>query len=358
MSSSLNSQIIKKFDDIKASPEVADAIDELKAKKEILPGICPIWATSLMQMDIPAPSYMVESLVSDNGITILSSKPGTFKTWFAFDIAYCVSTGNPLFGVYATKQTKVLIIDQESGYGRVKRRLAALGADEADIAVISFANVMMTNKYAKAIVKYCKENGVGLVVFDSLTRFHTAKENTSDEMSVVLSHFQLLPQSGIAVIIIHHDPKSGYVNPDSSNTLRGSGDILAICDIHFVLQQDKYSKNKVIVKQLKNRDDELISDFELIANNNDDKTKFWFEYSGEAPKQKNKDEIAEEAVIEFLRQNGRTIQGKIITALKGIAGMKKVPEILNSLVARQLVELTIGERGGRYFELLAENNDE
>jgi RecA-family ATPase len=341
-------QRLKKFKDSEASTVTA---------REIIPGVLPIWALELKKKDYPPPSYLVQSLVSDCGITMLSSKPGNFKTFLSFNIAKCVALGEPLFEVFETKQTKVLVIDEESGYGRVKKRLADLQADEADIAVVSLADVKISKDYAKGIIKYCKENGIGLVIFDSLKRLHSAKESNADEMSEVLSNFHSISKAGVAVIIIHHDPKSGYVNPDSTNTLRGSGDILAICDIHIVLQKDKYVSNKITVKQLKNRDDEPIDDFEILVHNNEDKTRLWFQYSGEAPKKPSKDELVEETIFEHLKEHGRSALTDIVEALKPI-GETKVAAVLNELAANYKLELFTGARGKKYFDLPKDADNE
>lgn len=358
MKAPVNPQIAKKVNAIKASPEVAEAIAEIKAKNEILPGISPIWASELKQMDIPPPSWVVDQFVSDSGISLISSRPGNFKTILAIEIAKCVAQGKPLFGVFETKQTKVLILDEESGDGRLKRREFILEADEADIATLSFASVKMSQKYAEAIIRYCNVNGIGLVIFDSLTRFHTAQENTSQEMSEVLSYFHFIAKAGIAVLIIHHDPKSGYTNPDSSNTLRGSSDILAISDVHIALQKDKYTKNKITVKQLKSRDDELIDDFELVAKNNEDRTRLWFEYVGEAPKQKTKDELTDETIIAYISEHGYSSQEDIVAALSGIAGQTKVATRLDTLAADHRLDPFKGARGKKYFDLPKEQDDE
>jgi hypothetical protein len=358
----------KKFEEIGRnhipSPDVAETIAQLKPQvedSEILPGIRPIWATELSQMDIPPPSWIVDQFVSDSGISLLSSKPGTFKTMLAIEIAKCVAQGEPLFGVFETKQTKVLIIDEESGEGRLKKRQAALGADEADIASISFPGVKMEQKYAEAITRYCKANGIGLVIFDSLTRLHTAQENASQEMSEVLSHFHLITKAGIAVLIIHHDTKGGYAKPDSSNTLRGSSDILAIADVHIVLHMPRNSKNKLTVMQLKNRDDELIDDFELVAKSNDDKTRLRFEYAGEAPKRIGKPERTDAAILGLLANGEPQFQEQIIGALKGTEGTggeKMVADRLKILLDADVLTFTLGPNGQHLYELLQGQTNE
>ena len=252
----------------------------------------------------------------------------------------------------------MLILYEESGSGRFKQREAIFGADEAGIATLSFANVKMSQGYASAIVKYCRANGVGLVIFDSLTRFHAAQENASQEMSEVLSYFHLIAKAGIAVLIIHHDPKSGYERPDSSNTLRGSGDILAISDVHIVLQKVKNTSNRIAVKQLKNRDGEPMDDIELVVMNDVNRTRLWFEYVGVAPKRKSKDELADEAILKLMADGTARIQGEIVTALKGIASEKVVRVRLTALVEQGQLSLDIRASNSHKYQLIMEQTNE
>lgn len=327
-------------------------------KLQILPGLRPIWTSDLMKLEIPEQEYLVDKLISKGGINALSSKPGVYKTMLAIEIAKCVSNSEPLFGVFDTRQTKALIIDQESGHGRLKKRLRLLGADDANIAILSFANIKMSKEYAEATITYCQKNDIGLVIYDSLTRFHAAKENNADEMSAVLAHFQLLTQAGITVILIHHDPKSGYDNPNSSNTLRGSGDILAISDIHIALQKDKNTNDRVIVKQLKNRDDEAVEDFTLTVLSDEDNTRLWFEYCGDAPRRRSKDKKAEDAILKHLAENGKSDRTDIVASLEGIAGGTMVSSLLGIMADNGALTRFVSKNGKKSFDLPQEAENE
>src|SRR5580704_9553034 len=119
---------------------------------EILPGICPIWAPQLKEKDIPPLDWLVDQLISDAGINAISAKPGLFKTFLAMEIAKCVAKGELVFGVFPTKQTKVLIIDQESNERRLKQRQALLEAEDANIAYLIYANQKMSANFAKATI--------------------------------------------------------------------------------------------------------------------------------------------------------------------------------------------------------------
>jgi hypothetical protein len=70
-----------------------------------------------------------------------------------------------------------------------------------------------------------KENGLGVVILDPLSRAHTANENTAQEMGQVLSIAEQLAAEGPLVILNHHE---GHPNPEtSSQHPRGSSRLLS-----------------------------------------------------------------------------------------------------------------------------------
>ena len=169
---------------------------------EIMSGVRPIRYSELARLDIPPPTWIVDKLIPDESITIISAAPAQFKTWLAFDIAIQVALGKPLFGQFETKQTNVLIVDEESGLGRVRERLQKLGtADDAPLFITSYDNFKIDEANANSLVAYCNTRAIGLVVFDSLTRIHSADENLAKDMSVVMGDLKRLAQKGIAVLL-------------------------------------------------------------------------------------------------------------------------------------------------------------
>lgn len=62
----------------------------------------------------------------------------------------------------------------------------------------------------KWLSRVCRwSDGKKLVIFDTLTRWHRADENSNDAMSEVVGYFELLSQkTGAAVLFLHHTNKS------------------------------------------------------------------------------------------------------------------------------------------------------
>jgi hypothetical protein len=315
------------------------------------PSIRATWYRELINLDLPPPKWTVDQLIIDAGINIISALPERFKTWFAFAIALSVANGDPLFGQFATMQTKVLIVDEESGPARLRQRLKMLGATEdTPIAIASYSGLKLTEQSANSLISYCRQNSIGLVIFDSLTRMHGADENTSREMAVVMGNFKQLAKANITVLIIHHNRKpSNNVANSGATEMRGSIEILAACDTNLSLDRRGQSP-RITVTQNKNRDSSEIPAFNLEFHLEDDRC--WFEYIGSQEQKKSKQEIAEALITGLLTSNQQMFQAEIILALKDSVGEKLVATTLLEMVAAGKLTPSKGARNKVYYQIL------
>ena len=231
---------------------------------------------SLLAKKFPETRWLIKDLVAEASITIISADPSSFKTWLMLDMALSVSKGTQLFKVFPVEQSGILIIDEESGPKMLSERFKSLGAEtNLPISYLSRTGRKLDRKYANEIADYCLSNGIGLVLFDSLVRFHSGDENTSKDMSVVFENFKNITDKGISVLILHHNRKSvaGSYNP--SGDMRGSSDILASVDCHIALSR-KNGGQFLEVRQTKNRHRSEINAFKLRFESDEDGSRFTF----------------------------------------------------------------------------------
>ncbi len=320
---------------------------------QIMSGITPIWYKQLAKEDIPPPTWVVDKMVPAESITIISAPPAQYKTWLALDIAISVALGNAVFGHFETKQTNVLIVDEESGRGRLRKRLQMLGVtEETPIAVASCERFKLDEESAESTTEFCLANSIGLVVFDSLTRMHNADENSAKDMSVVMANFKRLTRYGIAVIVIHHNRKPGQFGSGGANEMRGSGDILAASDVQISVKR-KSGSSVITVSQNKNRDAPDLAPFDLEVAS--DENKLWFQYLGAASKQPDKNQTTDTAILSLLADGKPRFQAQITDELKrvdGVGGMKMVSERLKALFDLGSVARNVGENGKHVYELI------
>lgn len=307
----------------------------------------------LMEKVFPEQSWVIKDLVPSNGLVLFSAAPGQYKTWMVLDMAIKVATGQKLFNMYQTKQTGVLIVDEESGEPMLHDRLKTLGISkdanerkeflincqvnvkreelrlqgikgkdlynmvenyeqelrqkyetEEPILPIYYTTRIhrkMVADFRKELIEVCKEKKIGFIIFDSLTRFHNKDENASSQISEVMDEFKMIADEGIGCLLIHHNKKRGKQDNDTptGESARGSCDIIASCDIHMTVNKDS---SGISLSQTKNRYRREIKPIILSFVSNKDKI-CHFEYKGEKMSKKDWNEVKRKELFEYVRDN-------------------------------------------------------
>jgi len=251
----------------------------------------------LMEKDLGEIQWLVERLVPQSGITIISGKPKSMKTWVLLEIALKSAAGEKVFGEFPTKKTGILIIDEENGERLLKERLEMM-SDEKDLPIFfaSQKEFCTSSDSVNTLLNYCEKNEIGAVFFDPFVRVHSADENSSREISEVFKYLRRLPNNDIAVILVHHNRKSGAGN-QSGDQMRGSSDIFAAINSQLSVERDG---NKLKIEQTKSKESEEIEQFEVDMVKLDEK--LIFAYQGVPNVYGKKSEKAEEIAVNILRE--------------------------------------------------------
>jgi hypothetical protein len=192
---------------------------------------------ALLSEPEPPLKWMIEGLWTDQSRGFIAGHPGVGKTWIALDMLISLCTGGLCMGKYKPAyRAPCLLIEEEASRHNLQRRIHAL-ARSRGLAPSDLKSLLhITRQFAKIpqdsmkIVEIIKENGIKFVVFDSLRRFHSANENSSNEMQAVLDSFAMIGVMGeCSVLLIHHLSKGGKDNADKSifERMRGSSDFWA-----------------------------------------------------------------------------------------------------------------------------------
>ncbi|QQS20232.1 AAA family ATPase [Candidatus Saccharibacteria bacterium] len=304
----------------------------------------------LLHEDFPPDVWVVDQLIPDKSVTILSGSPGSFKTWLYMEIAVKVAKGEKVFGNFNTKKTGILVVDEESGRPRLQKRFKQLAAtDDLPIHLLSRTGYKMNQLYTDGIAEKAIELGASLVIFDSLTRFMGEKtdENTSGDMARLMDYYRQLADSGLSVLILHHNRKDGAKKSSPAQSLRGSSDILAAVDCHIAVSRVGQSEF-VKLEQTKNRDVWEPVPFELRFHENASE----FEYVGsdKTPSEKHRETLDKvvETVIQYpgLTKTQLTKQAKA----NGVSGgLKKIGDYIDELVLNDELDMQEASRGGQKY---------
>jgi len=184
-------------------------------------------SNELIENDSISFEWYVEDLIPKSALILITAPPGVFKTWLALYIGKCIARGELCLNRY-TKKAVVYYIDKENPKGLIIDRLKKIGTDEnlKFCGTCSETDAPNLDGDISAYKELAKSDTV--LIFDSLIRFHSGEENSSSDMSKVISSLRSLTRSGASVIVIHHRGKSEH-------SYRGSSDILAGVDICYTL---------------------------------------------------------------------------------------------------------------------------
>lgn len=270
----------------------------------------------ILKHDFGKEEWLVDSLISKQGMMALSGNPGDFKTWVTIHIALCVSRNLAVFGKFQATQGSVLIIDEEDHLRLLKRRLELLGAKEADnIHYLSQSGIKIDiDNIRDMILEIVKEKNIKLVIFDSLIRVHGQEENDAGGMAKVFNSFQKIITAGASILFTHHHRKQQQgQKANTGQSMRGSSDILAAVDCHITIEKKSEEEDRLILRQTKLRQGELLPPFEINILKSE-LGPSGFEFAGDYDEKKKKAEEASDAVVILLAE-----------------GMKNRPEILELL---------------------------
>lgn len=210
--------------------------------------------------NLPPPSWLVDGLITDSGLSILYGDPGSGKSFVTIDMALRIALGMDWHGA-ETKKAGVIYIAGEGVRGlgnRVKGWRLKHGISSVDGAPFVLmpvaAQLLDAAECAKLIrtidaAKIRIGCDVGLIVIDTISRSIAGQdENGQETMSAfVKACDDVRAHCGGAVLGVHHSGK------DKDKGMRGSTVLLGACDATFKVQK---ADTLVTVKCEKQKDGE------------------------------------------------------------------------------------------------------
>ena len=297
--------------------------------------------------------WIIKSLIPSETICMISGMPQNFKTWITLEMAKCVATGNPFLDKFETAQTPVLIINEEDHAKYLQKRFKSLSiSDGTPIYVLSQAGVKVTDdKWLDPIIEFIKSNSVKLVIFDSFIRIHSLHENDAGDMAMVFDKLKSIIKLGATVMLTHHHRKEGLNSKSTSQSLRGSTDILAALDTHIAVER---KDAEISVYQLKLRVDKQLEPFKIIIHELPEVGKIEFEYGGDLPEKEIAKEKAKPIIIQILTDCELTrteVDTKVRDVLK--IGKNVIGEALSELEANGEISTRIEKHNKKIYSLPA-----
>lgn len=185
--------------------------------------------------------WIVDKIIPAGTLNVIAGLPKSGKSLLVLDLAINLAANlNQWLGCVNIKPCKVLYIDAENADSLIQLRLKQLGANLLNCSNLHFItrsslncpkinildkNIRNSIKYA---ANYLNLSQNDLIIIDSFRRTFAGNENDSQEIAnIMAAYYELSPA---AKLIIHHLKKQNNDFSNSTNKIRGSGDITAAVD--------------------------------------------------------------------------------------------------------------------------------
>lgn len=232
----------------KLLPPEAKAVFPAEKLKAELDLFCEgLWEAFVGRIEIeemrPSPHRkrqgMIGPFVVDHGGTILFSQPGQGKTWMAMLIAQTINSGST--AIWAVKRhANVLFINLERDRLAFEDRLGqinrALGLDESyPLRVLNRRGASLKD-VEHAAQKYVQENGIEVVVLDSISRAGAGNLIDPTVANEIMDTLNRICPTWLAIAHAPKPQRDGPANP----TVLGSTMFGAAADLTLHLTSESY----------------------------------------------------------------------------------------------------------------------
>jgi hypothetical protein len=185
--------------------------------------------------------FLIENVLPE-GVAFIGALSGAGKTWLCLSMARALTTGKKFLGNHTVSEpVNVLYLCPEMNAKTFKKRCRLFGISERFRCMTISDGVPLDLDDESLAIAIGELKPV--VFLDTAIRFSNIEdENSSSQNAQGLAKavFRLLHIGAQAVVCLHHRPKAGAQEELTlENTLRGTGDLGAICDVVWGLQYEK-----------------------------------------------------------------------------------------------------------------------
>ncbi len=225
----------------------------------------------------PIPDMLFSELWYENEICILFADTNLGKSILALQMSNALSKGISIegFKMEITVQ-KVLYFDFELSDKQVENRYSNQYSEhyvfspnllrveinpEQDIpAEFKDFDDYLSHSLEIAIV----ENDTKIIVIDNLTYLKTDTEKAKDALPLMKFLNSIKKKYNLSILVLAHTPKRDASKPLTKNDLSGSKMLMNFCDSCFAIGESAQETGLRYIKQIKQRNTELIYDTQNI----------------------------------------------------------------------------------------------
>lgn len=183
----------------------------------------------------------------------LSAPPGLGKSTVAYNVVTALAEGQALWGFSVKQPCRTLYVDLESGDYVLAAKLERLyrGTPRVRGGLLFLKDIRLPEEIAD-LVRFCHEQEVDLVVFDTAARtFRLENENDNSEVGrTITPTLDAMKNAGIASLVIGHTSKTG-TGARGASALEGNVDVALSLELHRGRISDKNALISLSVRKHK-----------------------------------------------------------------------------------------------------------
>ena len=193
----------------------------------------PVKASDLLAAVSELMDWTWDGFLPVGCLALLAAYMKVGKSTFAYALAVAIAQGRPFLG-RATRQGPVLILAVEEHKRDVYARLERFGLTSDELVFVHTGP--LDPSALPAIARFVRDNGVTLVMLDTLSRYWRIKdENDNAEVMKLVSPFiDLAHELNVTVVLIHHETKAGG---DGGRSIRGGSALFGAVDQALFLEK-------------------------------------------------------------------------------------------------------------------------
>ena len=184
-------------------------------------------------LTLPDPTWLIEGLAPENSFGLIYGMPGSYKTFFALDMALSIAHGLPFLDTFNIPVAyPVAYISPEGSAGlkhRLKEWMNKHHIDKLDNVLVNRdAFRLNETEEVEAVISQIMATGIKpkVLFIDTMARnFGSGDENSTKDMSAFVNNvLDISSRLNLGVIVVHHTGKNLDKGPRGSISLTGAMD--------------------------------------------------------------------------------------------------------------------------------------
>ena len=225
----------------------------------------------------PIPEMLFGEFWFEGELCILFADTNLGKSILAVQIGNSISKGEPIKGFkLEAKKQPVLYFDFELADKQFEARYSLNFQNH-----YSFDNFFLRveinpdaplpegksfeDYLSESLEKSISETGAKILIIDNITYLKNETEKAKDALPLMKHLKALKKKYDLSILALAHTPKRDLAKPLTRNDLQGSKMLINFCDSSFAIGESQNDKSIRYLKQIKQRNTELIYDHENVC---------------------------------------------------------------------------------------------